>query len=302
MPDKKILLLNDEVPDTYKMAIDYMENRGWVKDPEIPYNPYGTEKIKLLHLVLYAEGELPESEITKLDKHEGIIQSVMVPWPRASTLEELEEATKHLMNVLLGERGWEMLEHYSKDARLVLRTTPVEVAARPVVPVLEEPEEAEAEVEVEPAAEVEAPVLGEPLKEDAVITNYVETGKASDAEAVAEVEEAGEEDIVVVEEPHTEESEVEPIEAEEAPVEEAPAEETPVEEPAPVEEAEAESAEVEGDLVEVPFNKEDLGCDWCIRDTGKKCCTDLIRQTHFNVMKTTKRSYQCGLFENAGVE
>lgn len=160
-PEIKVLLI-DETQESTFVDVKKLLEKGWILRPGT-YPTFGTESMRLVQLVR------PEDIEEVRSKHEGIIQSVMVPWPKASTLEDLEEAQKHLMNELLENRGWIMLEHYSKEALLVLKEAPE--APTPPEPV------AEIEAE-EPEVEVEA---GEPVESLAY-------RKASSGEVVLEVD------------------------------------------------------------------------------------------------------------------
>lgn len=278
MVEKKIFVLTDGDEEVWKTVRGYFDE-GWIKDPDIPYNPYGTENTKLLHLIKFEEGEELQE---KLDKHEGIIQTIMVPWPKASTLEELEEAQKHLLNELLGNRGWTMMEHYSKEALLVLKGEPKSVEP-PVkgVPVYEDykPVSDEAEEEAEEPEVPEEPVDMEVIQIKKATGEVVEELDAS-PEAVKAAEAALE-------------SEMPEQEVAEDVIEGEPSEEV------------VSSTEV-GERVQVSlgakpeeepevYNQEDLGCDWC-KDNEK--CTDTLRQTHFDVMRE-QGAYQCAVYQEA---
>lgn len=305
---RRVFLLTDEDLDEWTHVQEHLEG-GWVKDPDVPYNPYGTENTKLLHLVKKeAIEEVPE----KPSKYEGLVQTVKVEWPKASTLEELEEAQKHLMNELLS-RGWVMMEHYSKDAILILRKVPEstvkerldvakamgekELPAEPEeVP---EPPAPEAELKIEYIRETDklvprgeratTPATGDVPPEEAGEPEVLHYRKAGSGESVMEME-AGPEAVAEAE--RNMQAEMKENLAEEViegePSEEVVSSTTEVGETIsmeiPPEEAEKES-----------FNKEDLGCDWCDFDPK---CTDQVRQINFDAMREAG-SYQCGSFKEA---
>jgi len=61
--EEQYLILDADDLKTFEKAKELLED-GWVKS-ELPYNPFGTDVMRLLHLVKYTEEELAEIEARK---------------------------------------------------------------------------------------------------------------------------------------------------------------------------------------------------------------------------------------------
>ena len=99
----------------------------WVKDEEVPYNPYGTDSVKIIHLVKYAEGERESLEAEK---------AAMAPekyrFVDSFAREQSEPAgPDNRVDKLIGE-GYEVIDHSAKDVMLVKRKKP-QVSMPPVI-------------------------------------------------------------------------------------------------------------------------------------------------------------------------
>lgn len=57
MPEKTVVILDEKTPELFEAALNLINNKGWKKDESVPYNPYGTETIRFLHLIKYSEEE-----------------------------------------------------------------------------------------------------------------------------------------------------------------------------------------------------------------------------------------------------
>lgn len=122
--EKKTIVLSS-MGDFGRLQTAYLE--GWVKDEEVPYNPYGTDSIKIIHLVRYAEGELEgikaQEAVLGIDKYRLAESIVKVP---------LESPGPDNQADKLISEGYEIINDYAKDVVLLKRkpqvVTPPEAA------------------------------------------------------------------------------------------------------------------------------------------------------------------------------
>ena len=142
--EKKTIVLSS-MGDFGRLQTAYLE--GWVKDEEVPYNPYGTDSIKIIHLVRYAEGELEgikaQEAVLGIDKYRLAESIVKVP---------LESPGPDNQADKLISEGYEIINDYAKDVVLLKRkpqvVTPAEAVARAVPVVVEGPPAPQEETEV----------------------------------------------------------------------------------------------------------------------------------------------------------